>query len=101
MPIGEGVPRQPINPYGASKFFFENALEAYERAYAVRSVRLRYFNAAGADESDSAGVGCSRWDRSRATGLLERIIPRRTALASETMSTSTTWPRHTSLPCST
>jgi UDP-glucose-4-epimerase GalE len=55
MPIAEDVPRQPINPYGVSKLFFENALEAYENAYALRSVRLRYFNAAGADESGEVG----------------------------------------------
>jgi UDP-glucose-4-epimerase GalE len=54
-PIGEGTPRQPINPYGVSKLFFENALESYERAYGLRSVRLRYFNAAGADESGEIG----------------------------------------------
>ena len=55
MPIGEDVPRQPVNPYGVSKLFFENALEAYERAYGLRSVRLRYFNAAGADETGEVG----------------------------------------------
>ena len=55
MPIGEDVPRQPVNPYGVSKLFFENALEAYERAYGLRSARLRYFNAAGADESGEVG----------------------------------------------
>lgn len=55
VPIAEDVPRQPINPYGVSKLFFENALEAYERAYGMRSVRLRYFNAAGADESGEIG----------------------------------------------
>jgi UDP-glucose-4-epimerase GalE len=55
MPIAEDAPRQPINPYGVSKLFFENALEAYENAYALRSVRLRYFNAAGADESGEVG----------------------------------------------
>jgi UDP-glucose-4-epimerase GalE len=55
VPIAEDAPRQPINPYGASKLFFENALEAYERAYGLRSVRLRYFNAAGADESGEIG----------------------------------------------
>jgi UDP-glucose-4-epimerase GalE len=54
-PITEETPRQPINPYGVSKLFFENALEAYERAYGLRSVRLRYFNAAGADESGELG----------------------------------------------
>jgi UDP-glucose-4-epimerase GalE len=55
IPITEDVPRQPINPYGVSKLFFENALEAYERAYGLRSVRLRYFNVAGADESGELG----------------------------------------------
>jgi len=55
MPIGEGVPRQPVNPYGVSKLFFENALESYERAYGLRAVSLRYFNAAGADDSGEVG----------------------------------------------
>jgi UDP-glucose-4-epimerase GalE len=55
IPIAEQTPREPVNPYGASKLFFENALEAYSRAYGLRSVRLRYFNAAGADESGETG----------------------------------------------
>ena len=55
IPITEMESRQPINPYGVSKLFFENALEAYEYAYGLRSVRLRYFNAAGADESGEIG----------------------------------------------
>ncbi len=55
IPIAEQMPREPVNPYGASKLFFENALEAYSRAYGLRSVRLRYFNAAGADESGEIG----------------------------------------------
>jgi UDP-glucose-4-epimerase GalE len=55
IPITEQIPREPINPYGASKLFFENALEAYSRAYGLRSVKLRYFNAAGADESGEIG----------------------------------------------
>jgi UDP-glucose 4-epimerase len=37
------------------RLFFENALEAYSRAYGLRSVSLRYFNAAGADESGEIG----------------------------------------------
>ena len=45
IPITEQTPREPVNPYGASKLFFENALEAYGRAYGLRSVSLRYFNA--------------------------------------------------------
>ena len=55
IPITEQTPREPVNPYGASKLFFENALQAYSRAYGLRSVRLRYFNAAGADESGEIG----------------------------------------------
>jgi UDP-glucose-4-epimerase GalE len=55
VPITEDTPRQPVNPYGMSKLFFENALEAYGRAYGLRSVSLRYFNAAGADESGAIG----------------------------------------------
>jgi UDP-glucose-4-epimerase GalE len=54
-PITEHTSREPVNPYGASKLFFENALEAYSRAYDMRTVRLRYFNAAGADESGEIG----------------------------------------------
>jgi UDP-glucose-4-epimerase GalE len=53
--ITEQTPREPVNPYGASKLFFENALQAYSQAYELRSVRLRYFNAAGADESGEIG----------------------------------------------
>ncbi len=55
IPITEQTPREPVNPYGASKLFFENALAAYSRAYGLRSVSLRYFNAAGADESGEIG----------------------------------------------
>ncbi len=55
IPIAEDAPRQPINPYGASKLFFENALEGYGRAYGLRYANLRYFNAAGADESGQIG----------------------------------------------
>jgi UDP-glucose-4-epimerase GalE len=55
VPITEDVPRQPMNPYGVTKLFFENALEAYDRAYGLRFASLRYFNAAGADESGEIG----------------------------------------------
>ncbi len=55
VPIAENTPRQPVNPYGVSKLFFEYALEAYDRAYGLRFVSLRYFNAAGADESGEIG----------------------------------------------
>jgi UDP-glucose-4-epimerase GalE len=55
IPITEQTAREPVNPYGTSKLFFENALAAYGRAYGLRSVSLRYFNAAGADESGEIG----------------------------------------------
>jgi UDP-glucose-4-epimerase GalE len=55
VPITEDTPRQPVNPYGTSKLFCENALEAYDRAYGLRYMSLRYFNAAGADESGEIG----------------------------------------------
>ena len=55
MPIAETTPQQPVNPYGASKLFLEHALRAYDAAYGMRSVSLRYFNAAGAHESGEIG----------------------------------------------
>ena len=55
VPISEKTVRQPVNPYGVSKLFFEHALEAYDRAYGLRFASLRYFNAAGADESGEIG----------------------------------------------
>ena len=55
VPITEDNPRQPVNPYGATKLAFENALEAYSHAYGLKYVAFRYFNAAGADESGVIG----------------------------------------------
>jgi len=55
VPVTESTPCAPINPYGDSKLFFERALDAYDRKYGLRSVRLRYFNAAGADDSGDFG----------------------------------------------
>lgn len=55
MPINEDYPLTPINPYGVSKVFFEQALQSYDTAYGIRYASLRYFNAAGADESGEIG----------------------------------------------
>ena len=55
VPIDEAHPQQPINPYGRSKLMVEQMLEDYERAYGLRSVCLRYFNAAGADPDGELG----------------------------------------------
>jgi len=47
-PIPEEHPLWPTNPYGWSKFTVERILETYDRAYGLKFVALRYFNAAGA-----------------------------------------------------
>ena len=48
-PIGEETPQKPINPYGRTKLIGEQILDDYRGAYGLQSVKLRYFNAAGAD----------------------------------------------------
>jgi len=54
-PIDEVHPKLPINPYGRSKWMVEQMLEDYDRAYGLKSVCLRYFNAAGADPEGELG----------------------------------------------
>jgi UDP-glucose-4-epimerase GalE len=54
-PITEDHPKQPINAYGETKLAIERALPHFERAYGIRSVVLRYFNAAGADPGGLLG----------------------------------------------
>ena len=54
-PIRETHPTAPINAYGQTKLAIEHALPHYERAWGLRSVRLRYFNAAGADPDGELG----------------------------------------------
>jgi UDP-glucose 4-epimerase len=54
-PIAEDHPRQPTNPYGESKLCVERMLEDCDRAHGLRSISLRYFNAAGADPSGAIG----------------------------------------------
>lgn len=49
-PIPEDAPSRPINPYGATKAALEGAIVWYGSAYGLRSVRLRYFNVAGASD---------------------------------------------------
>jgi len=55
VPIDEAHPKNPLNPYGRSKWMVEQVLADYERAYGLKSVCLRYFNAAGADPSGLLG----------------------------------------------
>jgi UDP-glucose-4-epimerase GalE len=55
LPITEDMPKEPINPYGATKLFFERVLSAYSAAHGLRYVALRYFNAAGAHANGMIG----------------------------------------------
>jgi len=54
-PIDENHPQKPINPYGMSKLMIEKIMDDYDRAYGLKSVRLRYFNVAGADSKARIG----------------------------------------------
>ena len=59
QPVGQRIdedhPKQPINPYGASKLMVERILSDAATAYGLRSVALRYFNAAGASSQGEIG----------------------------------------------
>ena len=54
-PIDEKHPQHPINPYGNSKLMVEKIMDDYDKAYGLKSVRLRYFNVAGADSKARIG----------------------------------------------
>ena len=69
MPITEDLPQQPINPYGATKLMIERVLRDYEPAYGLRSVALRYFNAAGCDPDGEVGE-----DHEPETHLIPRVL---------------------------
>jgi UDP-arabinose 4-epimerase len=55
VPIRETAPQLPVNPYGETKLAIERALHWYGEAHGLRSVALRYFNAAGADRDGEIG----------------------------------------------
>jgi len=55
VPIQETAQQLPVNPYGETKLAIERALHWYGQAYGLRSVSLRYFNAAGADPDSETG----------------------------------------------
>ena len=55
IPITEDHPQRPVNPYGKSKLMIEEILRDYDKAYGLRHVNLRYFNAAGADKDAEIG----------------------------------------------
>lgn len=55
LPITESHVQHPINPYGETKMIGERMLADYDKAYGLRSVSFRYFNAAG--DSGDASIG--------------------------------------------
>ena len=55
IPLVEDHPQNPINPYGRTKLMVEQILKDYDKAYGLKSVILRYFNASGADKSGEIG----------------------------------------------
>ena len=69
IPIPEDSPQHPINPYGASKLMVERILADYGAGYGLKSVSLRYFNAAGADPDGEIGE-----DHSPETHLIPLVL---------------------------
>lgn len=69
VPMDECHPRVPINPYGWSKFMLEQVLADCGPAWGLRSVALRYFNAAGASTDGLIGE-----DHSPETHLIPRVL---------------------------
>jgi UDP-glucose-4-epimerase GalE len=55
LPLDEGHPTEPVNPYGATKRAFERALQDHAGAGQLRAIALRYFNAAGCHEAGGLG----------------------------------------------
>ena len=86
-PIDEKHPQNPINPYGQTKLMIEHIMDDYNRAYGLKSIRLRYFNVAGADSKSRIG----EWHEPE-THLVPNILKstftkQKTVLASEIIST--------------
>jgi len=69
IPIDESHPKNPINPYGKTKLMIENILDDYDKAFDLKSVRLRYFNVVGA-----SSTGCIGEWHSPETHLVPNIL---------------------------
>ncbi|MGA2515058.1 MAG: UDP-glucose 4-epimerase GalE [Thermodesulfobacteriota bacterium] len=69
MPISEGHPCAPTNPYGETKWIIEKVLQAFHDGGKLNFISLRYFNAAGADPEGELGE-----DHSRETHLIPLVI---------------------------
>ena len=68
-PVDELHPQVPVNPYGMTKLMAERIMDDFDKAYGLKSIRLRYFNVAGADEQGRVG----EWHETE-THLIPNII---------------------------
>jgi UDP-glucose-4-epimerase GalE len=69
VPVAESSPARPANPYASSKLMGEQILSSYSAARGLRSMSLRYFNAAGASTGGLMGE-----DPARAQSLIPRVM---------------------------
>ncbi|MFI5240824.1 MAG: UDP-glucose 4-epimerase GalE [Microgenomates group bacterium] len=76
LPIEEDDPKNPLNPYGETKYVMERMLADYDDAYGIKFISIRYFNAAGAAIDGSMGE-----DHPDESHLLPNIIKK--AIAGE------------------
>ena len=73
VPIREDDRKEPVNPYGASKFAFEHALSSYYHAFGIESVSLRYFNVYGpGDRQQPVTRAVPQWIQ---TALKGEVVP--------------------------
>jgi UDP-glucose 4-epimerase len=79
-PISETHPTSPVNPYGRTKLIVEDILRDYDRAYGLRSISLRYFNAAGADPDGETGE-CHDPETHLVPNILLSLLGKRPRLA--------------------
>lgn len=86
-PITEDHPQQPINPYGRTKLMIEQMIADFEMAHGIRSVNLRYFNAAGTDLETHIGE-----NHTPETHLLPTIIQAALGLRDEIVVYGTDFP---------
>ena len=70
IPVTEGAECLPTNPYGETKYCFEQILKWFQKAYGINSVSLRYFNAAGALPEEDLGFNRSL----KHTHLIPRVL---------------------------
>ena len=55
VPVDENHPQNPVSPYGSSKLMVEMIMNDYDRAYGLKSIKLRYFNVSGCDSNCRIG----------------------------------------------